>query len=112
MTEATRATEDPRVFYRDIKPYEAPAELDELRGPRDGSVELPITVYWGPAHTFDLANESDVVEAYQATLREGRTVDQVELLNRDLLMRVWPELLLPVRVRSLWEGRFPELSAA
>lgn len=112
MTDTARAPEDARVFYRDIKPYEAPAQLDELHGPHHGHVQLPINVYWGPAYTFDLANESDVVEAYQATLREGRTIDQVELLNRDLLVTVWPELLLPVRVRSLWEGRFPELAAA
>lgn len=100
------------MFYRDIKPYEAPSRLDELRGPHDGHMHLPITVYWGPDYTFDLANESDVVEAYQATLREGRSVDQIELLNKDLLVNVWPALLLPVRVRTLWEGRFPELAAA
>lgn len=112
MTDSTRASEDARVFYRDIKPYEAPTKLDELHGPHDGRVRLPINVYWAPTYTFDLANESDVVEAYQATLREGCAIDQVELLNRDLLVSVWHELLLPVRVRSLWEGRFPELTAA
>ncbi|MCS5735673.1 transcriptional regulator [Herbiconiux daphne] len=112
MTDATDAPEDARVFYRDIKPYEAPERLDVLHGPRDGRVQLTINVYWGPAYSFDLANESDVVEAYQATLREGRAIDQVELLNRDLLVAVWSDLLLPVRVRSLWEGRFPELAAA
>jgi hypothetical protein len=111
MTDATATPDDARVFYRDIKPYEAPARLDELHGPRDGRVQLPINVYWGPAYTFDLTNESDVVEAYQATLREGRAIDQVELLNRDLLVAVWPELLLPVRVRALWESRFPDLAA-
>lgn len=103
---------DTRVFYRDIKPYDAPARLDELHGPRTGRIELPLNVYWGPAYTFNLANGSDVVEAYQATLREGRVIDQVELLNKDLLVAIWPELILPVRVRDLWEQRFPELAAA
>lgn len=55
--------------------------------------------------------EGGRVMAYQAALNEGRTVDQVELLNRDLLIEIWPELMLPVRVRTLWEGRFPELAA-
>ncbi|GAA2242918.1 transcriptional regulator [Herbiconiux moechotypicola] len=103
---------DARVFYRDIKPYDAPRELDDLRGPNGGVVSLPVTVYWGPEHYFDLDNESDVIEAYQATLREGRASDQIALLNRELLVEVWPELLLPVRVRRLWEVRFPELTAA
>ncbi len=111
MTKAA-AQGDTRVFYRDIKPYDAPARLDELHGPRGGRMELPVNVYWGPPYTFDLANESDVVEAYQATLREGRVVDQMEVLNRDLLIRIWPELVLPLRVRELWEKRFPELATA
>jgi hypothetical protein len=73
---------------------------------------LPINVYWGPAHTFDLDNESDVVEAYQAALREGRVEDQAVILNPGLLVSIWPELLLPARVRVLWEDRFPVLAAA
>lgn len=28
-----------------------------------------------------------------------------------LLLRVWPELMLPERCRVLWETRFPELTA-
>lgn len=51
------------------------------------------------------------VKAYQATLREGRVVDQVGILNKDLLVQIWPALMLPVRVRELWENRFPELAA-
>lgn len=109
---STTQKKDARVFYRDIKPYDAPARLDELRGPRSGHLELPLNVYWGPAYSFDLANGSDVVEAYQATLREGRVIDQVQLLNKDLLIEIWPELILPVRVRDLWEQRFPEVAAA
>lgn len=103
---------DARVFYRDIKPYVAPAKFDELRGPRAGRLELPLNVYWGPQATVDLDTLSGVVKAYEATLREGRVIDQVHLLNPDLLVEVWPELLLPDRVRELWESRFPELSNA
>ncbi|MES2093195.1 MAG: hypothetical protein V4531_05210 [Actinomycetota bacterium] len=49
--------------------------------------------------------------AYRATIQEGRTDDQVQILHRDLLIRIWPELMMPPRVRQLWEGRFPELTA-
>ena len=103
---------DTRVFYRDIKPYDAPAQLDELHGPRSGLMELPLNVYWGPEATVDLGTEGGIVKAYQATLREGRVIDQLGLLNRDLLIEIWPKLLLPSRVRELWETRFPELAAA
>lgn len=103
---------DTRVFYRDTKPYSAPKSLDELRGPRSGRMELPVNVYWGPQAVVDLDSVSGVVKAYQATLREGRVVDQVDLLNRELLLQVWSELMLPGRVRDLWETRFPELMTA
>jgi hypothetical protein len=104
------APRDTRVFYRDIKPYDAPDRLEQLQGPRSGLLEVPINVYWGPRHTFDLNNESDVIQTYQAALREGRVIDQETLLNHELLLEVWPELMLPVRVRELWKTRFSELA--
>lgn len=88
MTYTAAATGDTRVFYRDIKPYDVPARLEDLRGPDGGQMTLPINVYWGPWSVVDLDIESDVVKAYQAALREGRVVDQVTLLNRDLLVRI------------------------
>ena len=75
-------------------------------------MQLPLNVYWGPEAIVDLDTVGGVVKAYQATLREGRTVDQVASLNQDVLTDIWPELLLPLRVRNLWENRFPELTAA
>jgi hypothetical protein len=101
-----------RVFYRDIKPYDAPERLDQLRGPRRGRLDLPLNVYWGPKPIVDLDTVGGAVKAYQAVLNEGRVVDQIELLNRDLLIEIWPKLMLPDRVRVHWENRFPELIAA
>lgn len=112
MTDTPSLPGETRVFYRNIKPYDVPEQLDELRGPSSGQMTLPINVYWGPWSIVDLDIHSDLVKAYQATLREGRVGDQVLLLNRDLLVRIWPELMLPARVRQLWESRFPELSVA
>ena len=51
-----------------------------------------------------------MIKAYQALLREGTRADQNELLNAGLLVRVWNELMLPVRCRSLWENKFPQLA--
>jgi hypothetical protein len=100
-----------RVRFQDIKPYDAPATLDELRGPAHGTVQLPPWVYWGPRPVADLDRPGDDIRAYQATIQEGRVIDQVQILNRDRLVAMWPELSMPPRVRVLWEGRFPELTA-
>jgi hypothetical protein len=106
------AQRDTRVFYRDIKPYDVPDQLEQLHGPRSGRMELPRNVYWGPEAVVDLDTVGGVMKAYQAALREGRVIDQVELLNRDLLIEVWGDLMLPSRLRELWESRFPELAVA
>lgn len=98
-----------RVFYRDVKPYEAPNDLAELAGPAQGTVTLPRNVYWGPWPEAHLGIESDVLKAYEALLREGRASDQKALMNRELLVTVWPQLVLPERVRELWQTRFAEL---
>ena len=33
-----------RIRFCDIKPYDAPVSLDELRGPYDGPIDLPHAV--------------------------------------------------------------------
>lgn len=102
-----------RVFFRDMKPYEVPRSLDDLKGPSGDIVELPHTVLWAPGGGHvDLDAEGGVNLAYRAVLAEGTVADQVAVVNRDRLVAVWPELLLPRRVRQLWEDRFPELHAA
>lgn len=100
-----------RVLYQDIKPYDLPASLGALHGPSNGVLTLPLDVYWGPDPEANLDTLLGVTKAYQAILREGSSDMQEALLNRDVLLQTWNELLLPVRVRSLWESRFPELTA-
>ena len=101
-----------RVLFQDIKPYAVPSSLDDLYGPAEGVLHLPRNVYWGPMSTVDLSAQGGISKAYQAVLREGREIDLVMLLNRDVLLRSWAGLMLPDRVRDLWETRFPELAAA
>jgi len=108
-----------RVRFQDVKPYDAPASLEDLRGPSDGELVLPHHVHWGPRHhvhwgprrDVNLSREGDVLTAYQATISEGMVADQVTILNRSILLELWPELILSARVRNLWESRFPELTA-
>lgn len=100
-----------RVLYKDIVPYDTPTSLDALRGPATGILEVPITVHWGPRRRFDLDDPYDVQAAYRAIVREGTTEDQEQLLNQDVLRRLWGELMLPERCRQTWEQRFPDLAA-
>ncbi|WP_370517475.1 hypothetical protein [Pseudactinotalea sp. HY160] len=110
--ERQRAMPQQRVFFRDVKPYEVPEKLEDLKGPVGGVVDLPHTVLWAPGcGRVDLDAEGGAGLAYRAVLSEGTLADQVAVVNRDRLMAVWPGLLLPRRVRELWEARFPELRA-
>lgn len=99
-----------RVRFRDVKPIEAPAALEELTGPATGEVVLPLRVRWSPgARTYDVGDETEAQIAYQAVLAEGTADDQRRFLNRDRIVALWPTLNLDQRVVALWEGRFPEL---
>lgn len=100
-----------RVLFRDVKPYDAPESLDELDGPDGGVVVLPHDVLWAPGGgQVDLDEPGGTALAYQALLAEGTAQIQVRLLNRERLLRVWSDLMLPIRVRVLWESRFPDLA--
>ena len=99
-----------RVLYKDIVPYDTPSSLDALHGPATGILEVPITVHWGPRRRFDLDEPRDVHAVYRAIVREGTTENQEELLNQDVLRRLWDELMLPERCRRTWEERFPDLA--
>ena len=102
----------PRVRFRDVKPYDVPMSLDELRGPYDGLIDLPHTVRW---QADRLALNVSVAGwrrmAYQALLAEGTADEQRRLMNRARLVEIWPVLNMDPRVRDLWEGRFAELRA-
>lgn len=98
------------VRFRDIKPYDVPASLDQLTGPASGVVTLPLRLRWVPgARSYDVGELGGARVVYQAVITEGTMDDQRRYLNRDRLVSVWPELNLDQRVVSLWEGRFREL---
>jgi hypothetical protein len=102
-----------RVYFRDVKPYAVVDSLDQLQGPVGGVVKLSHTVLWAPGGGgVDLDEPGGVGLAYRAVLAEGSIEDLVQVLNRDRLVVVWRDLMLPRRVRELWETRFPELRHA
>lgn len=101
---------DERVFLQDVKPYAIVDDLDQLRGPVGGVVELSHSVLWAPGGpTVDLDEPGGRGLAYRAVLAEGTVDDLIQVLNRDQLIAVWRDLLLPHRLRAMWENRFSEL---
>ena len=102
-----------RVFFRDVKPYAIVDTLDDLHGPAGGVVELSHSVLWAPGGgRVDLEEPGGTALAYQAVLAEGTVEDLAYVLNRDRLIAVWSELMLPRRVRQMGESRFLELRPA
>jgi hypothetical protein len=89
------------------------SDLGDLRGPAQGTVELPIRLFWSSAdHTFDLAKPFMLRSMYETVLREAaRAEDLTGYLNGQTLAAVWPDLHLPKGVRLAWEERHPELRA-
>jgi hypothetical protein len=89
-------------------------DLASLRGPAQGTVELPLWLYWsGPSPAFDLRKPFMLRWPYQIVLREaGRPEDLTSYLDRDTLVAAWPELYLPAGVRQAWEEHHPVLRGA
>jgi hypothetical protein len=89
------------------------ADLAELRGPVEGTVELPLWLFWSPpGHGFDLGDRDMRLWLYQTVLREaGRVEDLAAYLDGDTLIGLWPDLYLPLGVRRAWEDRHPVLRA-
>jgi hypothetical protein len=99
-----------RVTYADIVPYETPSSLDALRGPTSGTVEVPVSIHHGPRRTAGLSTHWLAVATYQEVVRDGSTSQQESLLAKPLLLRLWPEIHLPLRCRRTWESKFPALA--
>jgi hypothetical protein len=89
-------------------------DLASLRGPAEGTVELPLWLYWsGPSPVFDLGKPFMRQWMYEIVLREAcRPDDLTNYLDAGTLIALWPELYLPLGVRRAWEEHHPVLRAA
>jgi hypothetical protein len=107
----------PRRAYRG-RPVVVPADLADLRGPTKGRVTLPVYVYWSSGdelREWDLGDDVDRREMYRTLVREARRRSDLDVLDGDTLIRIWPDLCsrtLPLQVRAAWEDRHPALAAA
>ena len=102
-----------RYQSRPGRPAVVAASLADLRGPTEGTVELPIWLFWSSLdHTFDLGDQDMRRWLYQTVLREAvRAEDLTSYLDGDTLIALWPELYLPKGVRQAWEDQHPALRA-
>jgi hypothetical protein len=86
------------------RPVSIPDDLD-APGTRkaQGVVALPPHVYWsGPQRSFNLADRHDRAIAYELVLTEGTDDDIRRFIDVDLLVDLWPQLVLPRHVRHAW----------
>ena len=99
--------------YAENRPYLVPETMEELAGPLTGVVMLPERLDWSERAAFRLDVPAERNLMYERVIREAtRPGDLQEYLNGAVLCEVWENLFLPVRVRRMWEERFPDLSLA
>ena len=87
------------------------ASLEDLRGPTEGLVELPLRLFWSSLdRTFDLGAPYMLRSMYETVLVEAsRPEDLAAYLDGDTLTALWPDLYLPKGVRQAWEDQHPVL---
>jgi hypothetical protein len=112
----TVQTDAPRTRYesRPGRPAVVAGSLADLRGPTEGTVDLPIWLFWSsPDRTFDLSKPFMRRSMYETVLGEAsRPEDLASYLDGDTLIALWPDLYLPKGVRQAWEDRHPVLRGA
>lgn len=89
-------------------------DLADLRGPVQGTLTLPLWLYWsGASPVFDLDEPFMRRWLYEIVLREaGSSEDLTSYLDADTLIVLWPQLYLPRGVRQAWEELHPALRTA
>lgn len=94
-------------------PVVAAGSLAGLHGPAEGTVELPLRLFWSsPDRAFDLGERHDALAMYETVLGEARSPDDLaSYLNAGLLRALWPALHLSPGTRKAWESAHPELRA-
>lgn len=114
MATTQAAANRARYQSRPGRPALVVADLAELQGPSEGTVELPLRLFWSaPDRRFDLADPDMLRSMYEKVLRDAiRMEDLTRFLNGGTLVAVWRDLFLPRDVRQAWEERHPVLRGA
>ncbi|MEU6816094.1 hypothetical protein [Streptomyces sp. NPDC046860] len=101
------------ALYREKFRRRLPESLDELHGPAQGVVDLPLHIAWSGMTSYDLGKPRQRMGLYRTVLHEGLHDDLPHYLNQDLLLQLWPDLrtLVGRTVRAVWEDAFPQLAS-
>lgn len=92
-------------------PVVIPESLQDLQGPREGVVHLPLHLDWTPSNTYDLANPVRLRTMYVTVLREAKDEkDVIDYVDFDLLQLHWADLRLPRFTREAWKSAHPSLT--
>jgi hypothetical protein len=84
-----------------------PDRLDDLHGPWQGIVVLPVHMTWGGMREFDVAAEKHRLQLYSIVLSQGRPNDLARFVNPRRLRDDWPQLrgLVPGPIRRACERK-------
>jgi len=88
-------------------PVSLPDRLENLHGPDDGVVRLPLRAHSsgaGPAQAFDLADDAQRAELYEIVLENGGVDDICRYVHAGELRRLWDRMWLSPHVRRAWAG--------
>ncbi len=90
-----------------------PDRLEDLRGPREGIVVLPVHLTWHGLREFDVSSDESRLVLYSILLGQGRRGDLARFVNARQLAEDWPALatLLSHRMRRTCERRLGLLYA-
>lgn len=101
------------ALYREKFRRRLPESLDQLHGPTQGVVELPLHTAWSGMTSYDMSKPRQRMGLYRTVLHEGLRDDLPRYLNQDLLLQLWPVLrtLVGRTVRTVWEDAFPQLAS-
>ncbi|KUF20410.1 hypothetical protein [Streptomyces silvensis] len=112
-SDLSSAVAEDLALYREKFRRRLPGSLDELHGPTQGIVDLPLHLAWSGMTSYDLGKPRQRMGLYRTVLHEGLHDDLPRYLNQDLLLHLWPVLrtLVGRTVRAVWEDAFPELAS-
>lgn len=68
------------------------------------AVELPLHLNWSSTgRVFNLRSRADRARVYEIVLQEGRPTDILTYVDGVLLADLWDDLVLPRKLRAVWE---------
>jgi hypothetical protein len=84
-----------------------PDRIEDLHGPWQGVVVLPVHLTWHQLREFDVARQKPRLLLYSIVISQGRRNDVARFLNAQRLAEDWPQLrpLVSARMRRALERK-------